>query len=227
MSDVQDIRDDDALVAEYVLRLLDDAETQAFEARLSAEPALHARVVAWEADFASLTDALPEVAPPARVKAALMASIAPARPVRRWGLGWLAFPSVAALAAAAFFFVSPMLQGPSFEPTLHASLASADGGLMIEAGYSPGGTLFRVIRDAGGPREGRDLELWVIADGADAPVSLGLVPTEVDQITFEISPEIAALIDGGVLAVSDEPLGGSPTGAPTGDVLATGAFFDV
>ena len=44
---------------------------------------------------------------------------------------------------------------------------------------------------------------------------------------FELTPELGGLIAGGTLAVSDEPLGGSPTGAPTGEILATGAFYEV
>jgi anti-sigma-K factor RskA len=44
---------------------------------------------------------------------------------------------------------------------------------------------------------------------------------------FEVPAAIAALMRGGILAVSDEPEGGSPTGAPTGDILATAPFADV
>ena len=75
------------------------------------------------------------------------------------------------------------------------------------------------------PRFARDFELWVISPNVDAPVSLGVIPTDQESL-FEITPEIAALIDGGVLAVSNEPTGGSPTGAPTGAILATDEFFD-
>ncbi|MEM6407576.1 MAG: hypothetical protein AAF700_04075 [Pseudomonadota bacterium] len=49
---------------------------------------------------------------------------------------------------------------------------------------------------------------------------------DVCRCLFEITPEIAAFIDGGTLAVSDEPAGGSPTGAPAGSILATDEFFD-
>ena len=41
----------------------------------------------------------------------------------------------------------------------------------------------------------------------------------------QLSPALSALraaLEGAVLAISDEPTGGSPTGAPTGDVLALG-----
>ncbi|MEM7644070.1 MAG: anti-sigma factor [Pseudomonadota bacterium] len=227
MSDAQDIPEDEALAAEYVLRLLDAEAATAFERRLAQEPALRARVLDWEARLAGLADDLPATAPPARVKTALMADIAPparsARGGRLWR--WLV-PSALAAIVAVFLVVSPVLRGPAFDPAFHATLASADGALLIEAGYDPDNALFKVLRPEGDPRPGRVLELWVIAEGADAPVSLGVLPDARDTF-LDIPPEIGALIDGGTLAVSDEPEGGSPTGAPTGDILATDEFFDI
>ena len=82
-----------------------------------------------------------------------------------------------------------------------------------------------MIPELGKPAVGRDFELWVIGATAEAPVSLGVISADGESL-FEITSEIAALIDGGILAVSDEPKGGSPTGAPTGTILATGNFFD-
>ncbi|MEM9971515.1 MAG: anti-sigma factor [Pseudomonadota bacterium] len=227
MSDRQDMPEDEALAAEYVLRLLDADEARAFEARLSTEPDLRAHVVFWEAEFAELSDDVAEVSPPPSLKTRLLAEVAgdgaKAKRTRAWG--WFALPSLAVAAVAAFLVVSPILRGPVFDPTLHATLISADGAVHIEAGYSPDGNLFKVIPEEGAPAAGRDFELWVIGAGADAPVSLGVIPADQESL-FEITPEIAALIDGGTLAVSDEPEGGSPTGAPTGAILATDEFFD-
>ena len=73
------------------------------------------------------------------------------------------------------------------------------------------------------PRQQRATELWVIPAG-QAPVSLGLVRT--DGVERKVIPaELASrLVSGATIAVSDEPLGGAPTGQPTGDVLAAGAL---
>ncbi len=231
MSDQQDISEDEALAAEYVLRLLDAESERAFEARLNTDPALREQVRFWEAEFASLADDLPPEAPPPAVRAKLIAEPAgtDAQAARGgswgWVRGWLAFPALAAVALATFLLISPLLRGPVFDPTLHATLISADGAVHIEAGYSPDGKLFKVIPEEGAPAAGRDFELWVIGANAEAPVSLGVIPADQESL-FEITPEIAALIDGGTLAVSDEPEGGSPTGAPTGTILATDEFFD-
>lgn len=228
MSDPQDISEDEALVAEYVLRLLDAEAERDFEKRLADDAGLRAQVHFWEAEFASLAEDLPEIAPPASVKAGLMAEItAPTpRPVRHWLLGWLAIPTLLVMSLIAVLVFVPFLRAPNFDPAYHASLASADGTVHIEAGYAPDNRLFRVIHEAGEPQSGRDYELWVIGEGAPAPVSLGIVTTG-REVTFEITEDIAELIKGGTLAVSDEPAGGSPTGAPTGDILATAVFFDV
>jgi anti-sigma-K factor RskA len=40
-------------------------------------------------------------------------------------------------------------------------------------------------------------------------------------VTLPLSDAMGARLAGGTLAISDEPDGGSPTGAPTGAVLAT------
>lgn len=227
MSDQQGIPEDEALAAEYVLRLLDADAARAFETRLLAEPDLSAHVRFWEAEFADLADEVPEDVPSPSVRSKLLAELGGAQTNagRGWSWSWLAFPGLAAVVVAAFLALSPLLQGPAFDPTLHATLMSQDGAIHIEAGYAPNGNLFKVIPEQGAPAAGRDFELWVIGAGASAPVSLGVISTEQESL-FEITPEIAALIDGGTLAVSDEPEGGSPTGAPTGPILATDAFFD-
>lgn len=227
MSDQQDISEDEALAAEYVLRLLDVDAERAFETRLQSEPDLRAQVRFWEAELAQLADDLPEVAPSAAVRAELLSKLngKNTRKDRGWTWGWLAFPGLAAVAVAAFLLFGPLLQDPAFDPTLHATLISADGAVHIEAGYAPDGNLFKVIPEMGAPAPGRDFELWVIGPDTDAPVSLGVIPVDQESL-FEITMEVASLIDGGVLAVSDEPAGGSPTGAPTGAILATDEFFD-
>ena len=63
------------------------------------------------------------------------------------------------------------------------------------------------------------MELWLIpADGV--PRSIGVIPVA-ERTAMVLSPQIlAALAAGTTLAISDEPAGGSPTGQPTGAVLA-------
>ena len=216
-----------ALAAEYVLRLLDVDAEQAFEARLQVEPDLRAVVRFWEADFAALAMDVPEEVPSRVVRANLVAEVSGGKDGlgRGWAGKWLVFPAFAVAAVAAFFVISPMLREPAFDSTLHATLISEDGAVHIEAGYAADGNLLKVTPRQGAPATGRDFELWVIGANAAAPVSLGVIPVDRESV-FEVTVEMAALIEGGTLAVSEEPEGGSPTGAPTGAVLATDEFFD-
>ncbi len=67
-------------------------------------------------------------------------------------------------------------------------------------------------------RADKDYELWMILKGQDAPISLGLLPKDGVKILVRNSRFKAE--DIALLAVSLEPLGGSPTGSPT-EVLYT------
>jgi anti-sigma-K factor RskA len=66
--------------------------------------------------------------------------------------------------------------------------------------------------------------LWLIA-GGNAPVSLGVLPDSgIVALAFPV--DLKDQLRGATLAISDEPDGGSPTGQPTGAVLATGVVSD-
>jgi anti-sigma-K factor RskA len=210
-------QDDDALAAEVALRLLPSADLAAAEARIAADPAFRARVADWQERLADLADGVAEVQPPPRVKAAIERRLfpAPRRTSFLWGL--LAGGAVAAAIAVAVLL--PGQDGVLPGPVLTASVAAEDGSLIIAARVV--GDALQIERRAGAARDGRALELWLIA-GTEAPVSLGVLSAAADT-RVPLTPVLsAALVPGVVLAVSDEPPGGSPTGAPTGAVLAIG-----
>jgi len=64
----------------------------------------------------------------------------------------------------------------------------------------------------------KDYELWMILKGQDTPISLGLLPKQGDKLLMKDKRFKASGI--ALLAVSLEPLGGSPNGLPT-EVLYT------
>ena len=64
-------------------------------------------------------------------------------------------------------------------------------------------------------------------EGKNPPVSMGVVPVGA-TISVVVTPELRAkLAQGAVLAISLEPSGGSPTGQPTGPVVAAGDLKDI
>ncbi|MEM6986680.1 MAG: anti-sigma factor, partial [Pseudomonadota bacterium] len=67
-----------------------------------------------------------------------------------------------------------------------------------------------------------DLELWLIA-GDEAPRSIGLLRDTVSDGV--VKGQWAELISTSTtLAISVEPKGGSPTGAPTGQIIGNATF---
>jgi anti-sigma-K factor RskA len=66
-------------------------------------------------------------------------------------------------------------------------------------------------------------ELWVIPAGGK-PRSLGVMP-DARQTHMQLADALAELMqEGATVAISVEPRGGSPTGSPTGPVVASGAL---
>jgi len=74
--------------------------------------------------------------------------------------------------------------------------------------------------------EGKSLELWVLPTEG-APRSLGLVSNASGETLIRIRSSDARMQGATALAVSLEPAGGSPTRAPTGPVLCSGAIAPV
>lgn len=209
------IEQDDALAAEYVLGVLDLPERLAAEARIKNDSAFATRVLAWETRLAPMNDDFAELSAPdllPRIEARLFPQ--PAAPRRNW-LGWLAGAlTAAAVAVTAVVVLAPIAQAPVI-----ATLGEADATLRFEARFD--GSAITVTRVAGNAAPaGQVQELWIIAPDA-APVSLGLLEGESLSAPYPDAPA------GWTLAVSLEPAGGSPTGAPTGPVLVAGVISDI
>ena len=228
MRDKDDAYDDDALAAEYVLHLLDADARRTFERRLRTDRALLPRVQSWEADLAPLSDEFVPVAPPPALKSRIMRNITPAQRPSSLRSVWFYLLGGAVAAAIAWGIVfSDVLRSPAdLSPEFQADLAAEDGSLILLAGVIPATHEIVIERIAGEPGPGRVHELWLVAEGADAPVSLGVLKNQ-GTTRIRVPDEIAPGVRTGTVAISDEPLGGSPTGAPTGEILAAARFNDL
>ena len=115
-----------------------------------------------------------------------------------------------------------LLQSPSTQVVSFAPQA-AGGGLGARALVDVAARKGMVLSSALAPRAGKDFELWIIR-GKEAPVPAGLLRAgQSGTVLASIDPRLLA---GGAdaLAVSVEPQGGSPSGAPTGDIVLVGAL---
>jgi anti-sigma-K factor RskA len=205
---------DNITAAEYALGVLQGSARVAFAKRIENEPAVAAVVRQWDEQFAPFAD---EIAPQT-----------PSQKPSFWNsLGlWrgLTVASLAAAVAIGTWSLRPLPDAPT-DKALVAQVAGEQGAVKLAAYYNPANGELRLNRVEGAAISGRALELWLIA-GQEAPVSLGLLSNQAN--TRVMVPEaLRAKFPKGVLAVSDEPAGGSTTGAPTGAVLATGALTDV
>ncbi|MEH6836633.1 MULTISPECIES: anti-sigma factor [Falsihalocynthiibacter] len=221
--------DDTTLVGEYALHLLDAESRLAFEKRLRDEPDLRVLLREWDEGLVHLADDIPEVTPPAHLKSAIDARLFGAtEPAPRFSLAWFfghkgsVFAVVAMLVLAAYF--GPSMLDDTQAPTYTAEIAAEDRALVVTASFDPNSGEIDINRIVGSAAEGRVLELWLIADGAPAPVSLGVLPAS-ENAMISVPQTLIAAMNGGTLAISDEPTGGSPTGAPTGAVLAVGTII--
>lgn len=217
---------DDLLAAEYVLGVLDPAMRPQVAARVERDREFAALVDAWTARLSPLDAGYAAAAPPASVKAALdrrlFSAAATAKPSLWSSLAFWRGLSAAALALAVFAVVAPLLApAPPPAERLVASLAAEGTDVRYVVVYDPVEGAVSLNHLAGDRAAGRDFELWVI-EGDKAPVSAGVIAVG-GNIHIVLSPDLAARIAAGaVLAISMEPKGGSPTGAPTGPVVAAG-----
>lgn len=220
-----DREDDRIRAAEYALGLLDEAEAADFAARLRDDPELREEYALWAEHLATLADGT-EATPPARVWQGIERGLfetvqAPAGRARwRYWRGWGLGAALAAVLAVLLLYLGPF--GPPTEPSadLTARIEAESGDVRVLAGYDEATGQLEVARREGAPAPGRSFELWLIAGDA-APVSLGILP-EQERGVLSVPEALGPRMAGAMLAISDEPAGGSPTGQPTGEVLAMG-----
>jgi anti-sigma-K factor RskA len=233
MSDTpdRDQEDDRTLAGELALGVLEGEALRAAEARAATDAHFAALVADWHARFGDLAAAATPVAPPARVWQALEDTLFD-EPRREAGglwnsLGfwrWLAGGTAALAAVCIALLVVVTL--PRGEPPLVAALQSGGAGPVFLANVDAGSgkVVVHVLEPDRDPV--RVPELWVIP-GDGVPRSLGLINRHGETaiaLPAALRPVTAA---GATLAVSLEPAGGSPTGKPTGPVIAAGKISKI
>lgn len=229
MSEADDI---DMLAAEYALGTLPADERAAVARRAQTNASLAAAISAWELRLAPLAETVPERAVPAALWEKIEKRIAAdgggnvisiERRLRRWRAAAIAS---AAIAASLLLFVGVReFFPPAGDKTLVAVLQkdAQSPAFLVAVDLDKRQLTIRAVTAK--PEPGKSYELWLVHDDLKTPRSLGLVgdkPVTVGPSLTSYSPRI---IEDGTLAVSLEPPGGSPTGAPTGPVLWSGKLL--
>lgn len=230
--------DDAALAAEYALGLL-EGEERARAGRLAgADSTFRAEVQRWLGRFGPMLDQVAPVAPPSELWTRIEnATTAPAQssnvhPLQRKLTMWrgvaAAMTALAASLALILLFrpatVVPVTKPPQLAPAPMVARLSAGQQVALVASWDSQRRQLLIASAAGlHLQPSRSHELWVIPAGGK-PRSLGVMP-ETAQAMMHLPLDAGKLMAvGATIAVSVEPRGGSPTGAPTGPVVASGTL---
>lgn len=234
MSEARDER-----AAEYVLGTLPADERARVEADLPHDATLRRAVEDWQARLAPLDETAAVEMPPASVWEAIARATAPGgapapdadgtvvllrRRLARWRVA-----SVALGALAAALAVFAILDRPPPPPAAGGRyVAVVDSGgrepaLLAEVDTETGTILIRSLTAETPP--GHSLELWHIPEG-QSPRSLGVLKVSAGGQTIKDAVAKKGPVNG-LIAVTVEPQGGSPSGKPTGEVVYSGRLIPV
>lgn len=230
--------------AEYALGVLDAVQRREVEQQMQRDPELADAVADWHKRLAPLAEAIPEVEPAPYVWNRIVSELGlqpdapgarsapPAQPgfwnnLRLWH--WIGI-GASGLAAACLVLLFTIPRAPS--PAVPVATSAArymvariqqDNGVAgwtatVDVGHK------RMIVVPATPvavAAGKSTQLWLIPPG-HKPISLGLIARD-RSTRVTLGPALLAQLGGkALLAVSVEPPGGSPTGQPTGPVIAKG-----
>lgn len=217
----------EAMAAELALGVLDGEERRNAERLAASDPAFAALVDAWRERLLPLADSYAPVAPASSVRQAVEARLFGSKASAGRGGWWNSLALWRPLAIAALIAAVGLAglefypRAPVTTPPLVAALVAEGGPVRYLAYFDKGQGRLALTRLDQPPQQGRDHELWLVA-GGNAPVSLGVLG-RLEAVSIALRPEQSSQIaSGAVLAVSDEPLGGSPTGVATGPIIAAG-----
>ena len=231
---------DEQLAAEYVVGVLTSEERAQAERRIVAEPGFAAEVADWQERLMPLLAEIEPETPPRVVwmRVAAQLGVSATRPAGVWNSvavwrGVAAVASVAAVVAVAALVLTPprVVIEPGAAPAAAPVLTSI--ALLKE---EAGPTSFVVTLDkahdrlivatvAGQAQADRSFELWVLPEG-QAPVSLGVLNGR-EALVLDTAKLLGPDGETASLAITLEPLGGSPSGDPTGPIVASGALSPV
>jgi anti-sigma-K factor RskA len=231
MSDTYDhngLPDDELPAAEFAPGVLGETDRAAAEQRIGRDQAFADLVTDWQERLSPWAGELAEVAPSQAVWERIAAGL-PDRRQERAGLWqsivfWRGFALASALAAACLAVVVVLGTLQTQAPLVAA--IEGGGHRSFVATVDTRQATIAVVPAAFAADATRVPELWLIPPGGK-PLPLGLLRAD-RAVVVAIPPALVAqTASGATLAVSLEPPGGSPTGAPTGPVIGAGKLTNL
>ena len=218
-----DRESDDALAAEFVLGVLDEADRLACEKRMQSDAGFANAIQQWQIRLSAMDDGFSDEVPPAGLKAGLDQRLFGNQAKQNdgfWSRLWF-WRGLSGAALAGFVAVVLLLvlePGSNANNDIYiASLSSETSDDSFIVLFETGNEPLRIQQVSGEIASDRDYELWLIV-GNNPPSSLGLINGQINTSIMENRD----VVEGVTLAVSLEPKGGSITGLPTGPVIAVG-----
>jgi len=240
MTDATDIPpegEERPLAGEYVLGVLAADERAEAERRIVAEPAFARSVAWWEERLTLLAADIPSATPSEGLWPRIQNLIVePLKPSAWNSVNLWRGVAAGALALAAASVVIAVLPRPAAPPIVAPSPAKPQAAeVALIADPTSNKPMVVATLDHATDQvmltpmdmkmpQGRDAELWIIPEGQKA-ISLGVIPTDAPKRIPMPEGLRGAGTYTALLAVTDEPIGGSPTGVATGSVRAAGKFL--
>ncbi len=214
------------LAAEYVLGTLHGSARRRFDKLMMESYQVRDAVWQWEQQLNPLVDSLPETVPPKKIWKQIEQRIDPAPTPSNalfWWRGWAALSSAIVLVMAVLFSQVPfttttttttqpdrvaMFNDEQATPLWLVTSDSRNGKLMVKA-----------INPQAVAVDNKAFELWMLPKQGQ-PTSLGILPVSHTRSETVLSPKLLEVLQNSEgLAISLEPVGGSPTGQPTGPIM--------
>ncbi len=218
----------EGIAADYALGTLGGPARRRVARMMAEDPRLRGEVEFWESQLAPLLEAVVEHTPPARVWHQIQHTVGhAAAPRPRPWLERIALWRAATAVAFACALLLAVVLGSTLSrpPQVHYVAVVLDsesrGAWLVSLdpdGISRASAVLTQQLEAD-----RAFELWLLP-ATGHPRSLGLLAAEGPSDLDDLTSLVPLLRDARGLAVSIEPRGGSPTGAPTGPVRYQGTL---
>ncbi|MDS7595318.1 anti-sigma factor domain-containing protein [Agrobacterium tumefaciens] len=219
------------LADEYVLGLLESAEAAEVEAEMEKDAGLMAAVAASRERFLPLDTAVDPVAvggslwekiesqlPARQTVAASPSLLTPANENKRNGWRGAAISAIAACLLLSAGLAFSLMR--TVEPLVIAVLVNESGEVQaVVEDFGNENASVRLLADFSVPLD-KTIQVWTLPSREMGPVSLGLIE---DARSVSLSgPSLPRPQNGQLYELTLENTGGSPTGRPTGPILAKG-----